>query len=407
MKKKRKICIVTGSRADYGHLKNLIYQVKKDKDLELQLVATGMHLSSKFGMTYKNIENDGFKVNHKVAILNFGDSTQGVTQSIGLGCQKLAKIYKQLKPDMVVVLGDRFEILAATIAAYIAKIIIVHIHGGEVTQGVIDEGFRHSITKMATFHFVAIQAYKKRVIQLGENPKRVFCYGAPGLDNVYHLKMLSKSELAKDLGFPLNGRVAIATYHPVTLEKEGPNQQIHALLRALMKFPLQVIFTKANADTHGSSINKLLNEFTKKYPERFKLVDNLGEQRYYSCLKHFDFMVGNSSSGIIEASSFAIPVVNIGDRQKWRIKAKNVIDTGYSYSAIEKGIRKAFSKKFKNRLKTIKNPYDLYGDGKTCYRIKEKLKQININDDLIKKTFFDIHFKSPNFIKKGSGSYDH
>jgi UDP-hydrolysing UDP-N-acetyl-D-glucosamine 2-epimerase len=389
MSKRRKICVVTGSRADYGHLSSVIKEIAADKSLELQLVATGMHLSKDFGTTYKAIVADGIKIRAKVDILKFGYSEEGIAQSIGLGCQKFAKTFESLVPDIVVVLGDRFEILSAVIAAYVSKIPIAHIHGGEKSEGAMDEGFRHSITKMANVHFAATKEYKNRILQLGEDPKHVFNFGAPGLDALTQIKLLTKSELEKDLSFSLESATAIVTFHPVTLENKRSDESIINLLNAIKRSTLKAIFTKSNADPHGTSINKVIAEFCRKDPLKYKFVDSLGQKRYYSCLKSCDLMIGNSSSGLVEAPSFKLPVINVGDRQRGRTKAKNVIDTDDSSLGIQKAITLALSKSFKKTLSHLKNPYQKYSDGQTGRRIKDVLKNLKITDELMKKRFFD------------------
>ena len=389
---KRKICIVTGTRADYGLLYWLLKEIQGDKDLELQLVATGMHLSPEFGLTYKTIEKDGFKIDDKIELLLSSDTEVGISKAIGIGCISFAESYKKLQPDIIVVLGDRFEIFSASIAAMIAKIPLVHLHGGESTQGVIDESIRHSITKMATYHFPATEEYRKRIIQLGENPERVFNYGMAGLDNIYRIDLFSKDELEKVIGFKFDKKVAIVTYHPVTLEKNTAEEQINNLLKAINNFNMKVIFTKANADTSGRIINNEIRKYVKRDSGKYIFVDNLGQLKYLSALKHVDLMIGNSSSGLTEAPSFKLPVVNIGDRQKGRIKAGNVIDCDYNVNEIINAIKKVKLTKFNTNLKSMVNPYDKYGDGKTSYRIKEKLKEINLDNNILKKEFYDINY---------------
>ena len=390
---KRTICVVTGSRADYGHLRGLIKEIQNDQDLKLQLVVTGAHLSKQHGLTYKNIEQDGFKIDTKVNVLHHDDTQEGITRTMGIACQKFAKVFKKLMPNLVVLLGDRYEIFAVAVAAYVARIPIAHIHGGEVTKGAFDEAFRHAITKMSHIHFAATEIYRRRIIQLGEHPKYVFNFGAPGLDCLYQQGLLDKDELAKELDFVLDGDVAIMTYHPVTLEKRNPLKQLKTILDVINGFDLKVIFTEANADTNGQWINRCLKEHAKRYPQKYKFIVNLGQRNYFSCLKHFNLVLGNSSSGIIEAPSFGIPVVNIGDRQKGRIKAKNIIDADDTQDSIRKGIKKALSPQFYRFIRNIKNPYLKYTDGRINFRIKEKLKSLNTNEDLVKKQFFNIRFK--------------
>jgi UDP-N-acetylglucosamine 2-epimerase (non-hydrolysing)/GDP/UDP-N,N'-diacetylbacillosamine 2-epimerase (hydrolysing) len=389
---KKKVCVVTGTRADYGLLYWLLNEIKQDDDLKLQLVVTGMHLSPEFGLTYKSIEEDGFKINDKIETLMSSDSEIAISKAVGLGCISFSESLKKLNPDMIVLLGDRFEILSSAISAMILKIPVVHLHGGETTQGLIDESIRHSITKIATYHFPATESYKKRIIQMGEKPDRVFNYGMAGLDNLYKLDLLSVKELENELNFKFDKKTAIVTYHPVTLESNTAEAQINSLLKAIDKTDIKVIFTKSNADTDGRIINKKIEKFVNKNPDKYIFIDNLGQLRYLSVLKYANLMIGNSSSGLTEAPSFKLPVVNIGDRQKGRVKAKNVIDCNYKTSEIVKSITKAISKEFNNSLKNMINPYDKYEDGKTSYRIKEKLKELNFENEIIKKDFYNINF---------------
>lgn len=389
---KRKISVVTGTRADYGLLYWLLREIQDDDELELQLIVTGMHLSPEFGDTYKNIETDGFKIKDKIEVLMSSDSEVAISKAIGLGCVSFSESLNRLKPNMMLVLGDRFEILSAAISAMTLKIPIVHLHGGETTQGLIDEPIRHSITKMASFHFPATEFYKKRIIQMGENPDRVFNYGMAGLDNIYRLDLLSRKKLEQKLNFQFDKKTAIITYHPVTLESNTAEEQIDNLLKAIDKSDINAIFTKSNADNQGRIINKKIKEYVEK-SEKHIFVDNLGQLKYLSVLKYADLMIGNSSSGLTEAPSFKLPVVNIGDRQKGRVKADNVIDCKYKTAEIEKSIDKAVSKEFNNSLTNMINPYDKYEDGKTSFKVKEKLKEIKLEDKILKKDFYDIDFK--------------
>lgn len=388
---KRKVCVVTGTRADYGLLYWLLKEIKNDEDLELQLVATGMHLSPEFGLTYKNIEDDGFNISDKVEILLSSDTEIAVSKAVGLGCISFSESFKKLNPDLILVLGDRFEIFAAATAAMVSKIPIVHLHGGETTQGAIDESIRHSITKMATYHFPAAEEYKNRIIQMGEKPDRVFNFGMAGLDNIYKLNLLSKKELENNLEFKLDKKFAITTYHPVTLENNTAEEQIDNILEAIDNFDLKVIFTKSNADTAGRIINQKISEFANSNPDKYIFIDNLGQLRYLSVLKYADLMIGNSSSGLTEAPSFKLPVVNVGDRQKGRVKATNVIDCSCSKEDLNKAIKKALSKEFNEEITDMVNPYDRYQDGKTSHKIKEQLKEITLNDGVLKKEFYDYN----------------
>ena len=388
--KKRKVCVVTGSRADYGHLLSVLRALAEDQAIELQVVATGAHLAREQGLTYRLIVQDGFQIAAHVHILKFDDSKAGITKRIGLGCQAFADVLGRLKPDMVVVLGDRYEILAATLAAYVANIVIVHLHGGELSEGVLDEGFRHAITKMAHVHFAATEIYRRRIIQLGEQPRSVFNYGAPCLDVLRQTVLLSKQELSQRLNFDLSGRVGLMTYHSLTLEFAQSTEQLKNILAALRSFDLKIIFTKSNVDTSGRRLNGMLARFCALSPKRYRLVDNLGQQKYWSALSCFDLMIGNSSSGLVEAPSFRLPVVNIGDRQRGRIRARNVIDASGDVEAIRRAVRKALSPDFRCSLRGMRNPYERFRDGRAGRRVKEKIKNIKLDNALLKKEFFDI-----------------
>jgi GDP/UDP-N,N'-diacetylbacillosamine 2-epimerase (hydrolysing) len=386
----RRVCVVTTSRADYGLLRGLMTAIRDDPEMELQVVATGMHLAPEFGLTYREIEGDGLRIDRKVDMLLSADSDCAVTKSIGLGLIAFSETYVGLRPDVVVLLGDRFELLSAAIAALIEKIPIAHLHGGETSQGAVDEAVRHSITKMASLHFVATEDYRRRVIQMGEDPRLVFAYGAPGLDAMHQVTLLSKSELEVHLGFALQAPTALVTYHPVTLETDTAEWQITNLLTALTEEGVRAVITKANADSQGRSINRILEEFCADRAADYRLFDSLGQTVYLSCLRHLDLMVGNSSSGLIEAPSFALPVVNIGDRQQGRIKAANVIDVGPSVVEIVEGIRRARSKEWRETLVDLRNPYAGDGDESVSFRIKEQLKGITLMESLLKKRFHDL-----------------
>lgn len=386
----RRICVVTTSRADYGLLRWLVRAIQDDDDLQLQLIATGMHLSPEFGLTYREIEEDGFSVDRKIEMLLSADTESAVTKSIGLGLTGFSAALVELKPDILVVLGDRFELLSAAIAALIARIPIAHIHGGETSQGAVDEGIRHAITKMSSLHFAATEEYRRRIIQMGENPDFVFALGAPGLDALEHVALMSRPELESHLDFRLVAPTALVTYHPVTLENHRAGEQIESLLAALMQEGVRAVITKANADTEGRLINQRLEEFCAGRATEYRLYENLGQRVYLSCLAHVDMMVGNSSSGLIEAPSFGLPVINIGDRQRGRIKAENVIDVGYSVSDIAAGIRQARSSSWREALAGLRNPYAGVGHGMVSLRIKEQLKLIDLDESLLKKRFHDV-----------------
>lgn len=386
---KRKICIITGSRAEYGHLYWIIKGIHDDPLLELQLVAACMHLSPEFGLTVREIEKDGFPIAERVEMLLSSDTETAIATSIGLGMIGFAKAYERLMPDIIVVLGDRFEIHAAVSAALPFRIPVAHIHGGESTEGAIDELMRHAITKMSHIHFTATEDCRKRVIQMGELPENVFCFGAPGLDHIHKLKLMNEDELSDMFGIPYGRKIGIVTYHPVTLEKNTSEVHISELLEAVQKFPdIFWIFTMSNADTSGRIIGRMIEDFLNKNPDRGKLFASLGQLRYLSLMKYASIMVGNSSSGIIETPSFNLPVVNIGERQLGRIRAINVIDVPEcNEKYITGAIHKALSAEFKNSLKDMRNPY---GDGNASDRIIEKLKNLRLGEQLIKKKFYKI-----------------
>lgn len=384
---KKKVCVVTGTRAEYGLFYPLLKRMKKDDFFELQILVTGMHLSPEFGLTYQEIEEDGFLINEKVEMLLSSDTGVGVSKSIGLGIIGFADAFDRLKPDLVVLLGDRFETFAAAVSAFVAKIPIAHLYGGEVTEGVIDDAFRHSITKMSYLHFTSAEEYKKRVIQLGESPDRVFNVGALGLDNIKDMKPLSKKELESQLNFKFGEKTALVTYHPVTLENNNSEQQFKELLFILKGFKdLKIIFTRPNADTGGRIIINLIDEYVQKNSNKTMNFKSLGRLKYLSTLRYVDLVIGNSSSGIIEAPSFGIPTVNIGDRQKGRIKAESIIDCSQVKKDIRAAIKKALSDDFKRVCKTVKNPY---GDGKASEKIVSILKNKLLKPIVLKKEFFD------------------
>ena len=382
----RRICIVTGTRAEYGHLYWLMREIKADKALRLQLVVTGSHLLSRFGSTVKVIEKDGFRIDQRVNIFSRSAKEISVGEAVAGGISKFMKALKRLEPDIVVVLGDRYEVFSSAVAAYVLGIPIAHIHGGETTSGVIDEGFRHSITKMAHIHFPSTKFYAKRIIRMGEQPGKVFAFGAPGLDNIRRQRLLSKKQLEDNIGFKIRKHSALVTYHPVTLERDTAEFQINEIFKALDSFDLTVIFTMPNADENCSVIFDNIKRYVDMRRTRAKAFISLGTVRYLSLLKYVDLMIGNSSSGLIEAPSFKLPVINIGDRQGGRIRARNVIDCGYCCRNIRSSIKRALSPAFKNSLRDLASPY---GDGNSSVKIKNKLKDIVLNKGLIKKEFFD------------------
>ena len=383
---KKKICVVTGSRAEYGLLYPLMKKIQQVEEFDLQIIATGMHLSPEFGLTYKEIEEDGFEISERVEILLSADTPTSVNKSIGLGLIGFTDSLKRLSPDFVILLGDRFESFSAAIAAFIMRIPIIHLYGGELTQGLIDEGIRHSITKLSYFHFVSTEVYRKRVIQLGESPERVFNVGALGLDNIKNLKLLEKDELERVLNYRLDKKTILLTFHPVTLENNTSEKNFREILKALDQLKnYNIIFTKPNADTEGRIIAKLIDNYVLENPKRAIEFTSLGKLKYLSLMKYVDMIMGNSSSGIIEAPSFKKPTINIGDRQKGRVKAESVIDCEVNKESIIRAVKKAEQMDLSN----IENPY---GDGNASVRIIEILKKQVRKGINLKKEFYDINF---------------
>lgn len=387
----KKICIVTGTRAEYGLLKPVIDKIIEEQEMSLCLYVTGAHLTPELGQTYKEIEADGIPISRKIDMQLSSDTSCAIMKSMGVELIGIADALQEDTPDLMVVLGDRYEILIAAIAAMMCKIPIAHIHGGESTVGAIDESIRHSITKMSQLHFATTEEYRKRIIQLGENPRRVFNTGALGVENIKKLKLLSQKEMEEQIQFNLDGNVIMVTYHPVTLEGQlSIKDQVDALLEVLKKHTeLKVIFTKANADAGGSIINTMLDEFCEENSERCILIASLGQLRYLSTLQFCKAVVGNSSSGIIEAPSLGIPTVNIGDRQKGRVRAESVIDCRYDSESIEKALEQGLSENMQVKAKTVMNPYE---KNNTSEQIIDKIKEYMQYNYDIKKTFYDIQF---------------
>lgn len=381
-----KICIVTGTRAEYGLLYWLMKEIQADSELELQLIVTGMHLSPEFGLTYQEIEKEFF-ISKKIEMLLSSDTAVGISKSIGLAQISFAEAFEELQPDLVIVLGDRYEIFAATSAAMIARIPIAHLHGGETTEGAFDEAMRHSITKMSHLHFTATEQYRNRVIQLGETPERVFNVGGMGIENIKRLKLLSKEEFEKSIDFKLAEKNLLVTFHPVTLEKSTAQQQFAELLSALDSLAnTHIIFTKANSDTDGRIINQMIDNYVSANPCKAVGFTSLGQLRYLSALQYMDAMVGNSSSGLAEAPSFKIGTINIGDRQKGRIQASSVIDCEPSQASIGQAFEELYTLEFKKELATTVNPY---GDGLASIEIIKVIKNICLNN-IVKKIFYDL-----------------
>ncbi|SFV68573.1 UDP-N-acetylglucosamine 2-epimerase [hydrothermal vent metagenome] len=387
---KRKICVVTGTRAEYGLLYWLMKEIEADDALELQLIVTGMHLSPEFGFTYKEIEKD-FKINKKIEMLLSSDTSIGISKSMGLAQISFAEAYKELQPDILVVLGDRYEIFSAVSAAMIARIPIAHLHGGETTEGAFDESIRHSITKMSHLHFTATDEYRNRVIQLGEDPSRVFNVGGMGIENIKRLKLLTKEEFEKSINFRLNKKNILVTFHPVTLENATAKEQFQELLNAIDRLEdTNIIFTKANSDTDGRVINAMIDEYVGKNSDKSVGFTSLGQLRYLSALQYMDAVVGNSSSGLAEAPSFKIGTINIGDRQKGRIMAESVINCKADAKSITNAFKKLYSDDFMKIVKLSTNPY---GDGCASFKIIEELKKIDL-ENILKKSFFDLEVEN-------------
>lgn len=385
----KRIGIMTGTRAEYGLLKPLMQEINKDNDLELYLIVSGMHLSPEFGMTYQEIEEDGFQINAKVEMLLSSDSPAGISKSIGLGVIGFADEFQRADLDMLILLGDRYEALSAAICAMVMRIPIAHLHGGELTEGAIDEGIRHSITKMSYLHFTSTEQYRNRVIQLGENPERVFYVGALGVENIKKINLMTKEELERSIHFEIDENTVVVTYHPVTLENNTVEEQFLNLLKVLDRNPkIRMIFTKANADTNGRIVNELIDKYAAQNSERACAFMSLGQKRYLSALKYCRIVIGNSSSGIIEAPSFGKPIINIGDRQKGRICADSVINCGYTQQEIQQAMETALTEEFENKARNCRNPYEKEN---TAANIISVIKDYLLNDKIkLKKGFYDI-----------------
>lgn len=382
----RKICVITGTRAEYGLLRWLMQGIKDDPELTLQIIATGMHLSPEFGLTYREIELDGFRIDRKVEMLTSSDTSVGIAKSMGLGLIGFADALNDLKPDLIVVLGDRFEIFSAVAAALVARIPVAHLHGGETTAGAFDEAIRHSITKMSQLHFVAAEDYRQRVIQLGEQPERVFMVGGLGIDNIKRLKLLDRAALEASLDFKLGQKSLLITFHPVTLEAASVADQMAEFLAALAELQdTQLVFTMPNADTDGRALIRMVEQFAAQHANA-RAYTSLGQLRYLSCIAHVDGVVGNSSSGLAEVPSFRKGTINIGDRQRGRLRAASVIDCEPNSSAITAALEKLYSADFQASLSQVINPY---GEGGASAKVLQTLKHYEL-DGIVKKTFYDL-----------------
>jgi len=366
----RKICVVTGTRAEYGLLRPVMKRIEASEKLALRLVATTMHPAPQFGLTLTQIEEDGFRIDETIENLLCADTPSSVAKSTGLATLLLSDAYRRLGPDAVLLLGDRFETLAAATAALLMNIPIAHIHGGEITEGAVDEQIRHAVSKMSHLHFTATEAFRRRLIRMGEDPARVFAVGAPGIDNIVEMALPSKEELEKELGWKFGERSALFTYHAATLSPQATARQIETILKTLRESGLRVLFTYANADEGGHIVNEAVEAFVREDPERYKVVKNLGQRRYLAAMKYADLLVGNTSSGIIEAASFHKPVVNIGDRQKGRLRSGNTVEC--EADGLKEAIETALSPQFLDRCRKVTN---LYGDGKSAERIVKILEE--------------------------------
>lgn len=383
----KKICVITGTRAEYGLLYWTLKQIQEAQDFDLQLCVTGMHLAPEFGLTYKQIEKDGFYIDEKIEILLSSDSSVGISKSIGLGVIGFSEAFHRLKPDLIFILGDRFEIFSAATAAMVSKIPIAHCHGGEATEGLIDESIRHSITKMSQLHFTSTEEYKNRVIQLGENPNRVFNVGALGIENINKLQLMDKSAIENSMNLKLAKNNILVTFHPVTLEDATAENQFLELLEAIDSLQdTNIIFTKPNADTDGRILISLIDQYVATHSNKSVAFISLGQLRYLSLLQHVDMVVGNSSSGLIEVPSFKIPTINIGDRQRGRLKSKSVIDCEPIKDSIIKAFEIAKSSSFKKSLDSLEN---LYGTGNSSDKIMTVLRNIDIKG-ILKKKFYNL-----------------
>ena len=382
----RKICVITGTRAEYGLLRWVMQGIKDDPDLTLQVIATGMHLSPEFGLTYREIEKDGFQIDRKVEMLISSDTPVGIGKSMGLGLIGFAEALNELNPDLIVVLGDRFEIFAAVAAALVARMPVAHLHGGEITEGAFDEALRHSITKMSHLHFVAAEEYRQRVIQLGEQPERVFLVGGLGIDNIKRLKLLDRAELEASIDFQLGAKNLLITFHPVTLETSTAEDQMAELLAAMSELKdTQLIFTMPNADTDGRALIKMVQQFVAQHTNA-RAYTSLGQLRYLSCVAQVDGVVGNSSSGLAEVPSFKKGTINIGDRQRGRLQAASVINCAPTRQSIDAALKMLYTADFQVSLSQVRNPY---GEGGASEQVVKTIKHCAL-DGIAQKSFYDL-----------------
>jgi GDP/UDP-N,N'-diacetylbacillosamine 2-epimerase (hydrolysing) len=377
----RKVAVVTGTRAEYGLLKNIIRKINDDLELELQLIVTGTHLSTEYGYTIEEICKDGFEIKDEIDILLESNNKQGVAKSMGLAMLGIAQSFSRLKPELLLILGDRYEIFASAAVAMAMNIPIAHISGGEITEGAMDDQIRHSITKMAHIHFPGAGIYRKNIIKMGEEEWRVFNVGDPGIENIKNMNFLTKNEIQEDLGVEVDRDTLLVTFHPVTLEIEQLPYQIENLIHALEEVNKKMIITFPNSDNGGKYIINELKKFKAKNNKVY-LYENLGVRRYLSVLRLCGAVIGNSSSAIVEAPALKIPVVNIGNRQKGRLMADNIVQCNYSSVEIVNSINLVLNEEFSQKVKSIKS---LYGEGNTSKEIVSIIKEIDIDEKLMKK----------------------
>lgn len=395
----KRICVLTATRAEYGLLKNVIVKLQNARDMEVNVVATGMHLSPEFGLTYREIEADGIPIHKKIEILLSADSPSAISKTMGLALIQFADYFAEYQPDLLLVLGDRYETLAVCMAAMNQRIPIAHLYGGETTEGAVDEAIRHAITKLSYLHFTSTEEYRHRVIQLGENPGRVFTVGAMGIENIMSQRLMTRAELEESIQFSLEGAYAVVTFHPVTLESGSEREQAEALFTAFdqlaqrdrreQRMPLRYVITKANADAGGRIINEMIDDYASARDTVFA-IDSLGMKRYLSALKYCSMVIGNSSSGLLEAPSFHIPTVNIGNRQKGRLQGDTIINCAPETEAICKAMDQARDPVVREAMAQAVNPY---GDGNTSDKILEILARWDVRDQQLKKKFYDVTFQ--------------
>jgi len=386
---RKKLCIITGSRSEWGLFYPLASEIKKSKVFDLQIIATGAHLSKDFGLTYKEIIKDGFKIDYRAKMLQSNDTTEAIMGSVCLGMDRISRGLKILKPDLVFLLGDRFETFSAAVASFFLKVPIAHIHGGEVTEGSLDDGIRHAITKFSQLHFTSANEYRKRVVQMGETPERVFSVGALGVDNIKRTRLLSRKELQKSIGFELGEKNVMLTFNPPTAERlNNILSELQNLLKVVGELPnTKVIITQSNPDLYSGKITQLLNGYVRKNQRKTIFLTSMGRRRYLSALRLMDVVAGNSSSGVIEVPSFGIPTINIGSRQDGRVKAGTIIDSKGDYSSIKQAFKRAFSDGFRKRCKTVVSPY---GNGDTAKKIVSVVRKKVGSLNNAKKYFYNI-----------------